>query len=276
MTSNWTLTSDCTYTSEDGPAFGANGITLDCKGYSIKGAGSVSTREGVWNIEGKGVTGDTVQNCHISGGWGYGMYFEGMSGLTVWGNKVIGPGPNGYYGIYLEYVGPATETGNNVTGYSYAFYYDDVSQLTVTGNFASGVTAPTGHADGGFYVDYCGFDITFTGNTAKNFTNWAGFAVEDSGQYSECNGFGPGGTLSKNTATGNEYGFYMDDSAGFTLSINRADYNTYYGYYDDTTGPAPLALGTYYVNNECSHNTLHGSYDDEAGLGPAFLCTPQG
>jgi parallel beta-helix repeat protein len=267
ITANLILNSDCTYTSQEGIVLGANGITLDCAGHSIKFSGSGSYT-GISNQEGTAIKGDTVKDCKLSGGWNQGMVLQFMTGLTLTANTITGPGLGSLSrGFNLENVGPATITGNTVASYMYGFYMYDVGSVTLSGNTATG----TSSGDDGFYVEY-GYGLTISGNTATGFTTGYGFYIDDSGpiEYG-----GPGGSLASNTASHNEYGFYMDWSSGFALVLNKADSNSQYGFDDYSYGSGPFGLGNTYSSNECSSNGV-GSYDEEAGYGPAWLCTPQG
>jgi len=238
ITSSLTLNSDCTYTSQNGIELGANSITLNCANHNIifSGAGNY---KGIYNEKGAAVTGDTVENCKVNGGWQWGMYFEFMSGLTLRGNNIAGSVTGSGYGIYMEYVGPATISGNTIKAYEDGVYCDEYcSSLTVSGNTATGTSSD----DYGFYLD------------------------------DSCNLL-----LSGNTATSNSYaGFYMDDAAGFTLRANTANSNGYAGFYDDSYGSGPFGIGNIYSGNTCKLNGSYGSYDGEANEGPAYLCTPQG
>jgi len=275
ITSSLTLNSNCSYSGTNGIVLGANHITLNCNGHSIT-LTTPGNYKGISNEEGTGTTSDTVENCKVSGGWYYGMYFEFMSSLTLTGNTITGPGID--EGVYLQYVGPATISGNKVSAYDEGFYCDEYcSSLTITGNTATGTSSDN---EGFYFDDSC--NLLISGNTAtgfsytyKGYPESYGFWLDDSGMYEDivCSA----GSLRGNTATGNSYaGFYMDDAAGFTLSGNTANSNGKYGFYDDSYGSGPFGVGNTYSGNTCKLNGVYGSYDGEANEGPAFLCTPQG
>jgi parallel beta-helix repeat protein len=196
------------------------------------------------------------------------MDLQFMTGLTLTANTITGPGLGSYpTGFNLEYVGPATITGNTVASYNYGFYMYDVGSVTLSGNTATGRSSDYD----GFQIDYS-YGLTISGNTATGFSTGYGFQIEESGpiEYG-----GPGGSLASNTASHNQYGFYMDWSSGFALVLNKADSNSQYGFEDYSYGSGPFGLGNTYSSNECSLNG-YGSYDEEANNGPAWLCTPQG
>ena len=245
LTQNFTLTSNCSY-SGDGILLAANGITLNCAGYTLSYTGSSSnTYYGIF--VGDGYVGDTVENCILTGAWASGIFVEASSGSTS-------VSPSG-----STTVSPVTLKGNTVTGACYAFEVEYASNVQLAGNSATATTCsyPTG-----FYMDYV-FNLQLSGNTAQS--SYYGFYLE----------YGQGGSVTGNTATGNSYGFYLYETQ-YTLKSNKADSNTYYGFYDDSYGPGTIGLGNTYISNECHANQYTGSYDYAAYFGPAFLCTPQG
>ncbi len=112
-----TLTQDTMLTEDlacaaDGLSLGANDITLDCAGHTIRGGGGVNTI----GVKATSIQGVTVRNCHLAGFWvplylkdsasslveenvivgdPYGrLYANGSPALRVQRNKFVGPGAN--------------------------------------------------------------------------------------------------------------------------------------------------------------------------------------
>jgi len=74
--------------------------------------------------------------------------------------------------------------------------------------------------------------------------------------------------LSKNTANGNDMGFYVELAAKNRLTSNTANSNVEYGYFDLTTGSGTAGTANAYSLDECSSNLVGGS-------SPTGLCAPQ-
>ena len=125
LTRDTTLTEDLTCQT-DGPRLAAPGITLDCAGHRIRGAGAVNTI----GVSAIGVTDVAVRNCELAGFWvplyikdsarslvernkiigdPYGrLYATGSSELRVQGNSFVSPGAN----LSISY-GPDTQILDN-------------------------------------------------------------------------------------------------------------------------------------------------------------------
>ncbi len=90
----------------DGLYFGADGLTLDCNGYSIYGSG---TEEGLSSLGGNHDN-LTIKNCNISN-FETGIYFLEASGIVINNNSISN---NDYDGIYLSNLQNSTIANNSI------------------------------------------------------------------------------------------------------------------------------------------------------------------
>lgn len=227
ITTSWTLTSNCTYSTagENGIVLGANGITLDCKGHTI--TYSVSTVNDPIIVL-SGYTGDTIKNCVVvspTSGLGIGAF--AVSGLTLAGNTVVGATD---YAFKIAWASNVVLTGNTASSCTNeGFYLDYVFNLVMSGNTAS---------------CYNGFDLQngqggiLTGNKATGNTEY-GFYFDNT-QY----------TLKSNKADSNAYGYYDDTVGPGTIGLgntyvnNECSGNTSDGSYDAYASFGPAFLCT--------------------------------
>ena len=77
VTSSYTMSADITDCPFYGLRIGAPGITLDCAGFTISGAGS-NTRAGIAS-DSNGVGGITVKNCNVE-------HFPTQAGISLFGD----------------------------------------------------------------------------------------------------------------------------------------------------------------------------------------------
>jgi len=241
ITANTTLSANVGPCVGKGLVIGANGITLNCAGYAIRGTG------GYVGVNLTGIREATVENCNVTGfNFGFGLYYPSFSNTFTGNTESVN-----YIGFFLSDSFNNTFTGNTgndnpAVGFLLSYSYKN----TFTGN-----TANENPGDG-FYLGGYANSNTFTGNTA-NSNDGGGFVLDDSSNSN---------ILTRNTANDNRWGFYLlDSSASNTLAWNTANYNSESGYNDTTSGSGTAATGNFYTTNTCVGNGLVGS-------SPSGLC----
>jgi len=235
-----TITASTTMTASIGPCaaglkIGANGIVLNCAGFSISGGGA-----GI-GIDLVGRSGVTVEHCKTSN-FAEGIALAGSSNNILFAN---------------------TGTCNKV------YYYEvtDSNLNTLVDNSAGCPAAPLGAA--GFYLSASSNNV-FIDNTAVGTKGYGFYLFSSSGNNlvgntansNNVDGFAltaasKSNNLFTNTANSNlQYG-YHDLSTG---TGTKATGNIYNG---DICGPTAA-----------THNTVGGAIPPNVGV-PPYLCTPQ-
>jgi len=233
------VTSDTTL-SEDHSGnlvIGADGVTLDCAGHLIAGAG--------WaGIDLTGRTGVTIRNCRVSG-FTVGVWLNGSSGNAIVGNTTSG-NANGI----LLFGGSSTNVvrGNDTSGnVDYGIFLDDGSNAnTVAGNVANGM-----QYSGIFLLNVS--DDTLSGNTASS-NGGAPVGPLDAGQGIYLFN-ADHTTLDGNSASGNvSDGFQLRFSTGNRLTGDDGSRNQRDG----------IALWDSSSGNTVDGATLNGNTSDGA------------
>ncbi|MBU0530536.1 MAG: right-handed parallel beta-helix repeat-containing protein, partial [Nanoarchaeota archaeon] len=150
ITTNTVLTGDILNCPSHGLIIGANGINLDCNGFTLTGS---NLDFGVYN---DGYTDVTIQNCRItdfhtaifSTGGGNSQFKDNTlfsnletgfylqdSGNTLSGNNIT---DNPDYGIYLDRANNSIVSDNNVINSHYGIILGSSSNNQVSGNNISG------------------------------------------------------------------------------------------------------------------------------------------
>lgn len=272
-----------------------SGITLDCAGFLVAGAGS-----GNGITLGPGIHGVTVRNCVLTN-FAIGFYLNGAFGNTLQGNVALGPGQNVSAftsGFYLDGANGNNLQGNVAAGENTSFVFvssnaNNVTENTANTDLTSGFylqasqsnvladNTAVGSGVLGFLLSVDSANNTLLGNAAMGrrggFTVFAspGNALTDNRATLGDTGFDVDFTsfnvLTGNTADNNTGdGFLLSDSAvQNTLIGNAADDNGGYGYHDFDAGTGTGGTTNTYVANECSGNVVGGS-------APFGLCSPQG
>lgn len=253
ITSSTTLTSD----HDGNVVIQASGITLDCAGHSIIGAGAAD----LVGIRADNVTDVTIKNCVVTGFDPHGIYAAGSTGLHLKGNTVLGsaghaifladsPGalivgntirdagfgdPYGGYGVVLQRSSGAVITANTATDNKWAGFalVDASSQATVSSN----TSARNGD---GFHVEPAA-DLTFSRNVARDNYNF-GFVV---------NGVAGGRFVANTVRRNGADGFNIQQSSDLTIEANVVKANNN-GFYIETTPDSRL------VANNASDNRALG------------------
>ena len=290
ITTSTTLNENIGPCSASGLVIGANGITLNCAGYTV--SGTSSNAQGGVSLSGK--TKVTVENCKVTG-FRYGFYLHSSSSSNTFiGNNAAN---NSYCGFYLTHSSSDTFIGNNAANNSFCGFYlagsssknildgntasfnwwfgfflaGSSSKNTLSGNTATnesngfGISSSSSNTlsgntaiqDGsGFYLDRSS-DNAFIGNTADG--NSAGFYIFGSSNSNAFIG---------NTADGNSAdGFYLFGSSNSNAFIaNRVTSPGFYGIYDGTTGKGTSGTANFYTSDTCS-----GIYPGEDSS-PLGLC----
>ncbi|MGD0477195.1 MAG: right-handed parallel beta-helix repeat-containing protein, partial [Nitrososphaerales archaeon] len=206
ITENAILGADIGPCAGNGLVIGANGITLDCAGYTIS-AGASSTSNG---IDLEGYTGVTVENCNVIGFY-EGFYLGASPSNTLTGNTA----DSNHDGFRLDY----SSSNNILTGNTANDNgFDGFNIVDSYSNILTGNTANDNGYDG--FATWDSYSNTLTGNTADS-NNYAGFHLYD---YSS-NTIG-GNTLSENTADDSTYYGYLDNSVGSGTSGTNNTYST--------------------------------------------------
>src|SRR4051812_23639190 len=199
-----TVTQDTTLTADrTGTIFvGADGITLDCAGHTVSSSSWAA-------IDLTNRTGVTVQNCHVGGAQGAGIWMNGSSGNTIVGNTATGNAT----GIWLfDHSSNNVVPGNDTSGNS---NYGIWVQIESNGNTLAGNTA-NGMQYSGIFVIFASHN-TLMGNTA-NGNGGAPVGPLDAGQGIYLV-FADNNVLESNSASGNvSDGFQLRFSNGNTLS----------------------------------------------------------
>jgi parallel beta-helix repeat protein len=268
ITSSTTLTANMVCSTSYGIIVGANGITLNCAGYSITGTG---TGIGIYLFS---VTGVTVENCAVND-WTQGILLLSSSNNFLISNSASGD-LNGFiiqsssnnnfvngnaassdsdYGFIVI----SSSNGNNLAGnvasndVQGGFIIQSSSNI-LTGNSAT--NDPGTSITGGFTLYSGSNNNILTDNVATSDAN-GGFVLESS------NNNLLGSNVAKNS--GLDSGFYVDSaSTGNTFVLNAANSNAGYGYHDFTTG-GPSGSPQFTTLNFYLENTDNGLN----GLGPS-------
>lgn len=150
ITEDMTLTGNvmCNHENELGFEIGADNITLDCAGHSIKGMNDLfflesqtqvsSPEYGIYINSRRGVT---IKNCDISG-FQSGIYAANSANILVDSNQLYQNGGEmmffpGETGIHLENVSDSTVKRNNASFNDLGIGLFDSSNITVSNNYAN-------------------------------------------------------------------------------------------------------------------------------------------
>lgn len=250
---------------------GADNITLNCNGHTVKGSRNA---DGIIMETALGdfPNGVTIKNCQVTE-FNNGFLLRG-SHQTVQGNTATNNGVNGF-----EFSGLSDSNlqGNTATNNEQFGFASEGSQ----NNKIQGNTATNNEA--GFALSRS-FGNKLNDNTAAT-NNGVGFGLDSSDRHSLSGnkadnnvgqGFYIGGSdgshgtnLRSNIATNNGGdGFLIDvGSVSNSLIENKADNNVGFGYNEVASGGVFPVFNTY-TNNSCNGNGAGGS-------NPSGLCKPQ-
>jgi len=229
VTTNLSLNSNCTYTTQNGILLGKSGITLNCKGHSI--TENSANNQAVIGVEVIGYSGITIENCKVTG-FLTGFFVESSPRTILKGNSAS----NANYGFEVEYSPFSVLSGSNATTTSAAGFYIALS----FNDKLSGNNATAGISDGFAIASSIGTSLSdnnASGNGSRGFDLSGGLP---STQY----------TLNNNKADNNQYGYYDDTvgagslGLGNTYTNNECHGNTIYGSYDGNANLGPAGLCT--------------------------------
>jgi len=236
-----TILVSTTMTASIGPCpaglkIGANGIVLNCAGFTINGVAGAAV-----GIDLAGRTGVTVEQCNVSN------FVNGFE-LTGGSNNIL-----------------FHNTGLCNTAFD--FYLSDTSLNTLAYNTASCPAAPIANA--GFYLTAASNNV-FISNTADGIKGYGFYLVSsltnrllaNTANSNGIDGFyltpaSKNNGLISNTANNNHQYGYKDVSVGAGTKGTGNTYNS------DICGPTAA-----------THDTLGGAIPPNVGV-PPFLCTPQ-
>jgi parallel beta-helix repeat protein len=160
--------------SGNGLVIGADGIVLDCAGYTISSTGT-GTNVGILI---NGIARVTIRNCQVSG-FEYGFYLSGSSNNTLTGNAASNNTQDGFrlYTSSNNTLSGNTANHNILNGFLLNSTSDN---NTLVSNIANS------NANDGFYLDSSSNINTLDGNTANRNTQY--------GYYDSSTGSGTLGT----------------------------------------------------------------------------------
>ena len=197
FTTDFTLTADFTAHV----IMGADGITLDCAGFSVIGSGS---GVGILLIERTGVT---VKNCQVTN-FVIGIFLFSSDANVVTGNTASANQIGFQLSSFVSTSSGNVLTGNTANGNEIGFRLTNAEDNVLTGNAVNGAITgfQLGSSDGN----------TFTGSTASD--NLVGFRLEASST---------GNIFTEGTVNDNQIGFVFGggSSANTIFHNNIIDNN---------------------------------------------------
>lgn len=270
ITQSLNLVADIGPCPEAGIIIGADNITLNCNGHTVRGSG---TSAGISTVGFEIIAiGVTIKNCQVTE-FSDGFVIVG-SHQTVQDNRAT---DNSRAGFEFSGLGDSNLQGNTATDNELFGFISDGSQ----NNKIQGNTATDNGA--GFALSRS-FGNKLNDNTAAT-NNGVGFGLAEANRHSLSgnkadnnvgDGFSIGGSdgsfgtnLRSNIATNNGGDGFIIEAGSIKNSLieNKADNNVGFGYNEVASGGAFPVQNTY-TNNSCNGNGAGGS-------NPSGLCKPQ-
>ncbi len=274
LTADTTLDSDLNCTSGNGLVIAADGITIDCQGYTITGPSSpfpAFTGRGIFTTSGTNSV--TIKNCHVEG-FARGFELNDSNGNTLQGNTAKDNGFQGFVfiGSSENIIIDNTASDNTLQG----FYFSSSSNNIITMN-----TAEDNKKKGFIFIASSGNIITTNvarENIEEAFLLWNmtdSVLSNNIATDNAASGFHLYANSNRNTFTDNTSednggdGFLVGgNSRDDVFTVNYSRDNRGSGYFDDTSGTGTAGTANTYISNECEDNFLGEST-------PLGLCSAQ-
>jgi len=226
ITTDTVLDSDLTC-SNTAITIGANGITLDCQGHTIRGSGSIS---GILSIDRQNII---IKNCIVEN-FATGISFESTNNSQLINNTASNNG----WGFFIFSSSDNTLTSNT------ANYNGDKGFLLRTSSNFNTLTSNTANYSGstGFSLSASSNNI-LTNNTANGNELW-GFRLQSSSNFNN---------FTSNIANNNEDGFRLQSSSNNIFTSNIANNNSFAGFFLDFFLQSPPRFNTITSNTAISN-----------------------
>ncbi len=259
VTASITMTGNLTGCSGDALIVDANNIVIDCAGYTIKGAASLSdlysgVEVGDWQTYRSGIV---VKNCNIRG-FGIGIGVALTTGSNVTGNNIS----NATYAFQLINTTNSRFTGNVVNRSDYGVFTTTTGFLD-TSKSGNITIANNSFSNGAYgYYGANGYQNNITNNTLVNFSagGISNLAALDNSSFnridkSEYGFYLPAGFLHNNIISNSSNSGIFDDS-GYDVFTENVFINNKYGIF--------ISAGAFsnWSNNNFTNNTNHFYFSD--------------
>lgn len=229
---------DCSAGGTAGLIVGANDITIDLGGKTIKGAGPEDNNEGILN---EGHDNVTIKNGVVTS-FKDQVYFSNVAKNRVTKLSLRAGTPGVGNGVYSSYGTGNRFVGNRIFNPNYGFQLINGSQNTIAGNKII-------EANRGVFTTNEAFD-DISDNVSK------GFSISTTAFYSQAD---YRNTYENDVADGGYQGFYVNMPRGVLINGARANDNGYAGIYVDSTATCGSCSAAV-KHSEASKNSEYGIY----------------